>query len=69
MPKKTTPETALSVRLNYRDTEQGGAMLRELSEARGTSDTATLRQLVREEHRRHTGRTARNAAPKETHEG
>ena len=52
MPKKITPATALSVRLNYRDTEQGGQMLRTLSEARGTSETATLRALVREEHRR-----------------
>jgi hypothetical protein len=68
MPKIVNDDTRLSVRLNYRDTEQGGTMLRELSEARGTSDTATLRQLVREEHRRHTQRT-RNAAPKETQEG
>jgi hypothetical protein len=52
-------EARYTKEMAHRDTPEGMSMLQEIARTRDLSAAATLRQLVREEHRRHTQRTAR----------
>ena len=65
-----TADKRLTVRRELVMSPEEDAMLDAIREARTKHDPVsrneTMRALVREAHRRHTQRTARNAVPKET---